>query len=74
MFSIDFSLGNTYPNAEALMNAVLNYEQSRGELHASSPHHQGPPHIPQTEERRNGRRCSRSSKMKHIKTVLTSLK
>lgn len=56
------------------MNAVLNYERNRGELNASSPHHQGPPQIRQTDERRNGRRRSKtSSKMKYIKTVLTSL-
>lgn len=56
------------------MNAVLNYEQNPGELNASSPHHQGRPQNPQTEERRNARRRSRPSKIKHMKTVLTSLK
>nr|XP_034334651.1 uncharacterized protein LOC117691871 isoform X3 [Crassostrea gigas] len=53
--------GNSYPDAEALMNAVLNYEQNPGELNASSPHHQGRPQNPQTEERRNARRRSRPS-------------
>lgn len=43
------------------MNAVLNYEQNPGELNASSPHHQGRPQNPQTEERRNARRRSRPS-------------
>ncbi|XP_065928029.1 uncharacterized protein [Magallana gigas] len=52
---------NSYPDAEALMNAVLNYEQNPGELNASSPHHQGRPQNPQTEERRNARRRSRPS-------------
>lgn len=65
------SLGNIYPNAETLMNAVLNYEQNREELNGLSPHHQGSPHILQTDERRNARRRSRSStssKMNLIKT------
>lgn len=53
--------GNTYPNTEALMDAVLNYEQNRGELDASPPHHQGPPQIRQTDEHCNARRRSRSS-------------
>lgn len=53
--------GNIYPNAETLMNAVLNYEQNREELNGLSPHHQGSPHILQTDERRNARRRSRSS-------------
>lgn len=72
MFSIDFSSGNTYPNAEALMNAVLNYEQNRTELNASSPHRQGPSQSPQTAPSHNNPRrhpkSSNSSKIKHIKT------
>lgn len=44
------------------MNAVLNYEQTRG---ASSSNHQGPPQNPQTDEHRNARRRPMSSgKMK----------
>lgn len=53
--------GNTYPNAEALMNAVLNYEHTRGKIDTSSSHHHGHPQNPQTDELCNGRRRSKSS-------------
>lgn len=53
------------------MNAVLNYERNRGEINASSPHHQGPPQIPQTEERRNARRRSKSSTSSRMKLFKT---
>nr|XP_034334612.1 uncharacterized protein LOC105344548 isoform X3 [Crassostrea gigas] len=53
--------GNTYPNAEALMNAVLNYEHTSGKIDTSSSHHHGHPQNPQTDELCNGRRRSKSS-------------
>lgn len=58
------------------MNAVLNYEHNRGELDTSSLHHHGHPLNPQTNERRNGRRRSRSStssKKEFLKLFLTTM-
>lgn len=73
---IDFSIGNTYPNAEALMNAVLNYEHTSGKIDTSSSHHHGHPQNPQTDELCNGRRRSKSStssKKEFLKTFSTSI-
>lgn len=58
------------------MNAVLNSEQNREDLNASSPFHKGPPQICQTDKHCNARgrsRTSTSSKMKFLKTILTSM-